>query len=504
VVGTIVNAKTGAGLADVAVVIAQMGKTVYSTMTDAQGHFLIEDVKEGSYSFRYSKQQYWPSDLDSGNPMLPLTLGRSQTFHVTAGSDPISLKGRMLPLPILKVRVVDSSRKGVPGAQVDLSGPGTELITHSDAEGNSYRTGAVLPGTYTLSAAPPPGFKPPDPEEGSSRVLNWTRTWYPGVPRPELGSKLVVRPGGDDLNIELKLLAVPAQAVSGVLLNPSGNPVSNAVIWAGETNPGPPLQIVKSKFDGTFQFPALPDGHWVLTAYVESANVELRAAQWIDITGSPINDVKLRLATPFTVHGKVVMERSEGRRAFKAPTVFLSPRDGQRLHKVYTMGPRADPDAAGNFDLAGVYPGAYLVHVQGQAPTPFYLDSIRVGEVDATVAEVELSSGTMPITLVYKINGGTVRGTVDNCTSGSVALVPQNPALRQPIFLRRAECDPGGHYGFEAVRPGDYYVVAFAGTGPLLLLEAIEDVGLLAQASTVTVRAGENSQLDLRATARPE
>jgi hypothetical protein len=164
---------------------------------------------------------------------------------------------------------------------------------------------------------------------------------------------------------------------------------------------------------------------------------------------------------------------------------------------------RADPDADGNFDLRGVYPGAYRILAQGQPPMPFYLDSIGVGDVDATMAEVELSSGAVPITLVYRVNGGTVRGTVENCTSGSVALVPQNSALRQPTFVRWATCDIGGHYGFVAVRPGDYYVLAFAGTGPLAL-NVIADGGLLDQASTVNVRTGENSQLDLRATVAPQ
>jgi hypothetical protein len=499
--GTIVNAKTGTGIGDVAVAIEADGKTAYSTTTDALGHFLIEAVKEGSYWFRYSKQEYWPIDVDLEQPMRPLMLGRSQTFQVTTGGNSINLKGQMLRLPIFKVRVVDGNGKGVRGAQIDLSGPGMELITNTDAEGNSYRLESLLPGAYTLSVVPPPSLRPPDHDMDSDVILRWTRTWYPGVRRPELASKIVLRPGGEDINIELRLLVVPGYEVRGVVLNPSGNPVPSATISLGETNPGLPLLIAQSKFDGTFEFPSVPDGCWVLLAYVQSGLVELKATQWIDITGSA-NDVKLRLAAPFTVQGKVVTVRPDGTQATKAPMVFLSPhQSSQILHN--PMALRAAPDAEGNFELQGVYPGVYRIHVQGQPPGPFYLDSIRVGEVDATMAEVELASGAVPITLVYRVNGGTLRGAVESCTSGSVALVPQNPALRQPAFLRWAGCDAGGHYDFAAVRPGEYYVVAFAGTSPLSL-NAVLEGGPLDQAGRVNVRAGENSQLDLKATVLPE
>ena len=241
----------------------------------------------------------------------------------------------------------------------------------------------------------------------------------------------------------------------------------------------------------------------MLMASMKSATVELRAAQWIYITGSAIDDVKLRLAAPLSVHGKVVMERPEGIPATKAPTVFLSPYSGRSPHRAYTMGPRAGPDADGNFDLLNVYPGAYRIRTQGQAPPPYYLDSIRVGEVEATMSEVELFAGAASITVAYKINGGRVTGTVQNCASGVVALVPQNPALWLPGFVQTATCDAGGLYGFAAVRPGEYYVPAFVGIGPLPL-NAMSDDGLLDRASRVTVRAGENLQLDLKVTARPE
>ena len=90
-------------------------------------------------------------------------------------------------------------------------------------------------------------------------------------------------------------------------------------------------------------------------------------------------------------------------------------------------------------------------------------------------------------------------GKAENCASGGVLLVPGNAALRRPGFSKSAACDSSGHYEVRAVRPGDYYALAFAGNGPVLPV----DDALLTQAVKVTVRAGEASATDLRTVTRP-
>jgi hypothetical protein len=156
------------------------------------------------------------------------------------------------------------------------------------------------------------------------------------------------------------------------------------------------------------------------------------------------------------------------------------------------------PDEGGNFSLENVYPGSYRVVPMPPPPLPYYLDAVRVGETDLGGPEVELSSGAVPVTVVYKTNGGAVGGTVEKCASGAVLLVPQDTARQWLGFLRAARCDSNDRYGIMGVRPGEYYALAFAGDGPLPEL----DEGLLNQASKVTVRAGEASWVDPRAISR--
>src|ERR1035437_5591524 len=165
-----------------------------------------------------------------------------------------------------------------------------------------------MPGTYGLSVLPPPDLKPPEPEQ-EGPVLAWKRSYYPGVALPEGASNIAVLPGGEVSDVELKLLAVPAHAVRGVVLNPDGTPAPKVTIALGEELRA---RSVESKQDGTFEFAAVPEGEWRFSAEVQRGAVKLQATEWIEVTKHDIESVKLRLVPPLTVLGKVVMEAEKG------------------------------------------------------------------------------------------------------------------------------------------------------------------------------------------------
>jgi hypothetical protein len=112
--------------------------------------------------------------------------------------------------------------------------------------------------------------------------------------------------------------------------------------------------------------------------------------------------------------------------------------------------------------------------------------------------DVEISYD-VEMTVMYKSDGGSLHGKAENCASGGVILVPSDPARRREIFSRSGACDSSDKYEVDAVRPGDYYALAFAGNGPVPI---VDDV-LLKQAVKVTVRAGEASSADLRTITKP-
>jgi hypothetical protein len=487
VVGSVVNSVTGVGVAGVKVQILQTGNTVYSATTDAEGHFRIEGVKDGSYTASYSSPDFWDQ---SETPWREREA--RHPFQVTAGKA-VKLEVHLSPLARITGRVIDGRGEAVPNARLELTRSGTTQVSSTDANGKFDLHVLPFLGAYTLSVVPPPGLNRPDLGPDDDRTLGWARTYYPGVAVPEAASKIVLRLGSELSNIEIKLQAAHAHAVRGVLLNPDGAPVPKVAIILGE-DAFTPVHRVESKPDGTFEFPAVMDGEWHYSAEVESGGVKLRVAQWMEMAGHELEVVKLRLSAPFTVRGTVVMETPTGWMAPKPSSVSLSRRLRGSLLDLPVV---ARVNADNSFSLEHVYPGIYRL----DAPTPpaYYLDAVRLGEAELAAPEVELSSGAVPITLVYKTNGGTVRGAVEKCSSGEVLLVPQDPAMRWPGSDRRVRCDSNDRYEIAAVRPGEYYALAFSGDGSSLFWQPKFDDQLLNQASRITVRAGEASSAALRA-----
>ena len=98
-----------------------------------------------------------------------------------------------------------------------------KMMVTTDASGK-FEQHVQPPGRYSVWVTPPAGIKPPKPEPGSDQVRVWTPVYYPGVTLPEAASRIAVHPGDRISGIELKLLAVPAHVVRGMLLNPDGTP----------------------------------------------------------------------------------------------------------------------------------------------------------------------------------------------------------------------------------------------------------------------------------------
>jgi hypothetical protein len=287
---------------------------------------------------------------------------------------------------------------------------------------------------------------------------------------PEAAVRITVHPGDRISGVDLKLLAVPAQVIRGMLLNPDGTPASDVTVALNiDEPPGVPGEKERPTYEartnseGSFEFPPVADGDWRIAAELERGGVKLRALQWVEIAGHDIRDVKLRLAAPFNVQGLVVMDATvngmkAGAAAPKPPAVSLIPHAGRvrsgsgaaswMLQPDTMVGPRfrsvlyegdgavtANPDSDGRFSFNGVYADGYRIAPLA-GPAGYYLDSVRVGETDVAAAEVQVSPGTLPITVVYKTGGGVVRGAVEKCASGAFPSTVSSPS---PLGFTRVD-----------------------------------------------------------------
>ncbi len=348
--GTVVDTITGNGIVDVKVELVRMPDTVsadpqverqnsifamaeglpaYSATTDRQGRFVVEGVSPGSYTARYRAARHVDETM-APKTQAPLV----RRIQVAAGGNPVKVEGRMIPLGGLAGRVVDDKGQPVPNARVDLATGNLMGSQGTDKEGKF--ADIVFPGTISiLSVAPPIGLKRPDPDPDTGRPRTWVRTYYPGVADRAAAGKIVGRPGVWLSDIEIKLVASPTHVLRGTVLNPDGTPVK-ATVTLGEDY-FTPLVKVESKADGSFEFPEAADGLWRISCDVERGDVQLRAAQWVEISGKELEGLKLRLSAQVTVRGRVVMETAQGALAPRPPMVALRAfghgRMGRRRHR---------------------------------------------------------------------------------------------------------------------------------------------------------------------------
>ncbi len=489
-----VNSVTGAGIPDVAVTIFRNGGKAYGITTGAQGGFEIPDVPEGAYTACFKAHDYWAIREPCINQ--PFSVAAASAAHLTFA---------MTPIGKISGRVLDASGKPVPRATLQAGmvsgGAGIFLTFAADEKGGYHTPESMLPGTWTLSAAAPESLPPPDAEGEERR--GWSRTYYARETDASLATPIVVPPGGEVAGLDIKLETVPVHRVRGRVLDLRGEPVPSAAVTFAESGAVlMPSLHQETKADGWFEFPSVADAEWTLCARVDWEGVKLWALDHVRVKGRDLEDVKLQLAAPVSIAGKVVMEAQDGMPTPMSANVGLIFSDTSR-----DVGPpggfiNARPDNKGEFTLKNVYPGAYLMALN-PAPASYYLDSIRLGSRDVLDTDLQIQSGAAPITITYKLHGGSVHGAVENCGSGRIWLIPQDEVLRRDEFIHSALCGSNDRFEINDVRPGEYYALAIAtkNLAPSINTRHL-DQELMNQSARVTVRANETTSADLRLVTR--
>jgi uncharacterized GH25 family protein len=480
---TVVNSDDGSPIAGVKVELAQKESAARQGSTDAQGVFRFEAVAEGEYSVELTKSGY-------------RHLNRSRRWiHVAAGGDPVRVEERMLRQGQLSGKVTGAG-KPVAGADLQLLLLGNFIgqVQRTDAKGE-FRFQGVDPGTYILSARATRSSSPSPDQDG--RRMGFVRTWYPSLPDASAAAKIVVSPGADLFGQDIELRAVPVHRVSGRVLSVNGEPAGGISVKAA-----PPEEFAVAEFelatksgdDGVFEFDGLPDGNWRITAEAKADGEGLYAGLWETVAGRDLERLELRFALPIVLSGKVV-RAATGAPAERQPLgVMLAPREGGS--RLSFSAVKAD----GSFRIENLVPGSY--RFQPTSPgAPYYLASIEMNGRDVTGEWVEILPGTLPVTITYRADGGTVRGSVEDCGSATVVLAPRDASLQYAEFIRQERCSQNGRFEITGVRPGEYYAFAFdKGVG---MLELSTFVGRsINQAVRVTVRAGEATDASLKVTQR--
>lgn len=482
--GTVTSAGDGRPLTGVKVDLEQKDSSVRQTFTNAAGVFHFDGVADGDYILDLTLEDYWPAERRAA----------LRRFHVAAGSGAARIDAKMVRLARVSGRVKGDGH-GIAGAQVLLLVPGNLRgdIAVSGKDGE-FEFRYIEPGSYILSARPNRNTPPPQDRDG--RKFGWVRTWYPDSPDPAGAAKVVVAPGVDLPAQDIALRTAAARRVAGRVLSPAGEPMGGVTVSAippDEIQPKEFAVETRTRDDGGFEF-SLPEGDWRLTATAKTDGVDWYAASLEALGDRDIERVELRFAPPFALAGKVVRAPGQTAEGTQRIAVMLAPKEGG------SRVPFAGVEKDGNFRFENLAQGVY--RFQPISPgAPYYLASVEMNGRDVTGQWVEIAPGTLPVTITYRADGGTVRGTVEDCAGATVVLAPRDPALQYGEFIRQMACGQGGRYELAGVRPGEYYAWAFGRPPGMLELSSFAAMWG-STAARVTVRAGEATELPLKVTER--
>ena len=262
------------------------------------------------------------------------------------------LKLALTPRSRLSGHVLDGNGRPVAGAGILLKQGGGAISsgTTSDAEGGYSFD--VRPGAYFLSARAPLKLTPP--AAIGDQHYAWAKTWFPGVTDLTAAQKILIRPGAELVDQDIKLIAEKAYAIRGYLRDSNGDPAPQLAITLTRSDDSQALQrTALSAKDGSFEFGDVYDGDWRLSARSD-AEVVSQASANITMNGQDVEGVEIRLRAPFAVPVEFILQTSDSTSRISGGNILLAPEPGG-------PPPSSVMDVNGDFHVGNVYPGRYLV-----------------------------------------------------------------------------------------------------------------------------------------------
>ncbi len=501
--GQLVDAGTGAGIRKgwLTLRAAAGGAAGYTTVSDANGNFVFEDVDPGRYSLSAEQASY----LRATNARGQITVGAGET--VKAGRIALTAQG------VISGRVTDEGGDPLPGGvQVQVSRwrwdsqTGVRTLTQvkqtsADDQGN-FRLSGLAAGSYFLSAYGGRTTAAFDDRTAMRGAEAYTTTYYPGASAPDGATPIAVAAGGEMANMNLNLRKVRVSRIRGTARDISSGEMANQIALHLVPQGAYPISSVTNDAvavvqNGAFEFPRVAAGNYVIVAPDNAGSAHLVGRYDVAVAEADINGILFPLGPGAAVEARFKMDSGEA-----APAGFnfsIRSADGAGLNL-----PSRPEGTDGMQRASGIPPGRYWVDIRnapGSANT--YVKSIHFGQADATLKPVDIGGGAQPVLdVLVSGNAATVSGTVRNdkgeaAAAAQVVLAPASRELGGVQRLVKSAAAAQGTFRFSGVAPGDYLVLALEGgdAGALrdpAFREAIADRGV-----KVTVQEGSMPTVDV-------
>jgi hypothetical protein len=385
--------------------------------------------------------------------------------------------------------------------------PDTRRLT--DDRGR-FRVYGLSPGTYLVVASTTATASGLDRERGHG----FTKVYYPGTPSLESAQIVRVDDGREMGGVDLSYMPTRSARVSGTAFDRSGEPLIGQVRLVSSQRSGAvavdPI-VERVDWDGTFAFPSVPTGDYVLQAVgTNPGHRDEFGFDYVTIGDLDPDPVKITTGVGATLQGRFVVEggRSMAMRFMNlhaAPTDFdRAPAEGR------------GPDGLaifdeGKFSLNGLRGAMRLT--AGELPAGWYLKSISIGGFDLTDQPFDFGSGEQTFTdaeVVISPSGATISGSVEDGsrTRASAFVVVAFPRSRDKWFagsrdMKQGRAGANGSFTIGGLAPGDYWVAAIdrLEPGDWQTPDVLDE--LVRGATKASVEEGQISTISLRLNRRP-
>jgi len=508
--GTVINSLTGEPVLRAHVVLHSSAPgpdglpQTYGALTNQEGKFTITQLPPGRYVASADR---------IGFVMLPKTVSALNfNFPLAPGDKREDLNLTLTPAGAIIGRVLDAAGEPVPNALVRAEGSEGGENAATDEQGR-YRIGGLRPGKYRIHASPRPSSFSYSSEVRTDGTgdIHYSTTYYPDSLTRASARRLDVGPAAELSGIDIRLVRTGILSVSGKVSGMPGGITHTGIeiTREGENGYSGPQSTVKP--DGSFTISPVDPGKYTLAAvsYGQGSLHNLRSAPVeIEVAGTHLEHIELRMIPPFEVPGQVRFDDERARLPQQRPArqsqppAARTPVPPRRIQLKAALGFQGDGLAAeigadDSFALEDVLPGRFHVLLSWG---PAYVRSVRIGSTETEGDILDVRNGPAgPVTiavssLMCRISG-TVNGLSGPAANTRVVLVPEAGSGRG---FQSTMVKADGTYSFMALPPGKYKLAATDADfnpnryEPGVALEDYEDV-----AETIELRPGDKVTKDL-------
>lgn len=432
--GRVISASSGEGIAGAELTFAPVGGGATSVITGPEGSFHFSPSEAGSWQLAsITAEGFLPFGPEWGRSPIWLTAASGRRVEQVTVA--------LAPLITLQGRVEDAEGAPIAGARVRVriaSGGDPVLFPEADT---AVVTGAG--GAFVIRV--------PEEAEVEARHVGFHPAVATVSPEVVLARKLILRldrASGADLD--------GSRVIAGMVVDAQGAPIPEASVRVSSADAAWPRHFgeggrVMTDPDGRFRVGGLAEGTWDVTASMEG-----RAAATLPDVPSGREDVRLTLRARTAEEGVTVEGVVRAPQGAPVPSFTLSvQRRLGPLRRTEVLTAMV-VDAAGQYRVPGLEPGAYAVQVAaaGLAPAEALLE-IAPGEKGPVRADFQLAPGA-------RLGGVVVDAETQQPLRGARLMVEGMRAQGELAVRFDALSDGAGAFEIDGLAEGEVSLHALA------------------------------------------